>query len=277
MNNLTVINHDGIFVVESREVAEMVEKRHSDLLRDIEGYKAILDQNADLRSDTFFIESNYEAGTGKSYKCYLLTRKGCDMVANKMTGEKGVLFTAVYVTQFEKMEKELSEPKQIRPAWDKIAVGEIRFAKEFAKAAGVRPERAVAVALARIEKETGKLLGDYRKTLPAVKEEDAELLTPSQIGEQFGMKASQVNVILEEIGFQYGIREAGSKEGTERLIKRNPWRLTEKGKGYGIMQDAAKQSVSGNWEGFQILWSTKTVDSLRYHLTQGDTEDGPHQ
>ena len=28
------------------------------------------------------------------------------MVANKMTGEKGVLFTAAYVTKFEEMEKE---------------------------------------------------------------------------------------------------------------------------------------------------------------------------
>jgi phage antirepressor YoqD-like protein len=32
------------------------------------------------------------------------------MVANKMTGEKGVLFTAAYVTKFEEMEKAL-QPK----------------------------------------------------------------------------------------------------------------------------------------------------------------------
>ncbi|MCX8167304.1 MAG: Rha family transcriptional regulator, partial [Candidatus Micrarchaeota archaeon] len=44
---------------------------------------------------------------GKERPCYLLTKKGCDMVANKMTGEKGVLFTAKYVTKFEEMEKQL--------------------------------------------------------------------------------------------------------------------------------------------------------------------------
>lgn len=155
------------------------------------------------------------------------------------------------------------------PAWDKIAIGEIRFAKEFAKAVGIRPERAVAVALARIEKETGKQLGDYRRTLPAVNEEDAELLTPGQIGERYGIKANQVNLLLEEIGLQYGIREAGKAPGRYRLIKRNPWQLTERGKEWGIMQDSAKQSSGGNkWEGFQIFWSVKTVDVVRDLLAQ---------
>jgi Rha family phage regulatory protein len=112
MHQLNVITQNGQLLVDSREVAEMTEKRHADLLRDIDGYKAILDQNADLRSDQFFVEGSYEAGTGKPYRLFLLTRKGCDMVANKMTGEKGVLFTAAYVTRFEEMERELSRPPQ---------------------------------------------------------------------------------------------------------------------------------------------------------------------
>lgn len=103
---MNIINRNGKLLVDSREVAEMTDKRHADLIRDIDGYKAIIDQNANLRSDQFFIESDYVAGTGKSYRCYLLTRKGCDMVANKMTGEKGVLFTAAYVIKFEEMERQ---------------------------------------------------------------------------------------------------------------------------------------------------------------------------
>ncbi|PES98027.1 hypothetical protein CN491_04205 [Bacillus cereus] len=98
--------------IESLEVAEMVGKRHADLLRDIDNYVGVLGQNAKLRSDNFFIESSYVAGTGKKYKSYLLTRKGCDMVANKMTGEKGILFTATYVTRFEEMENELKSQTQ---------------------------------------------------------------------------------------------------------------------------------------------------------------------
>lgn len=113
MNNLTIINQNGNLVTDSREVANMIGKRHSDLLRDIKGYREIIDQNANLRSADFFIESIYKNENNQSYPCYLLTKKGCDMVANKLTGKKGVLFTATYVSKFEEMEKALKQP-QIR-------------------------------------------------------------------------------------------------------------------------------------------------------------------
>lgn len=90
--------------IDSREVAEMVDKRHDNLVRDIDGYVSIMGHSSNMRIDEFFIESSYSAGTGKSYKCFLVTKKGCEMIANKMTGEKGVLFTAAYVTKFEAME-----------------------------------------------------------------------------------------------------------------------------------------------------------------------------
>ncbi|MDG0765410.1 Rha family transcriptional regulator [Bacillus halotolerans] len=103
-NTLNLIESNGQHFVDSRDVAEMVEKRHADLVRSIEGYLAVIGQNAKLRSDDFFVESTYQAGTGKLYKHYLLTKQGCEMVANKMTGEKGILFTAAYVNQFNQME-----------------------------------------------------------------------------------------------------------------------------------------------------------------------------
>lgn len=96
-----------IATINSREVAEMVSMRHTDLMRKINGYVKIL-LNAKLRSVDFFIEDSYKDASGKENKCYQLTRKGCDMVANKLTGEKGVLFTAAYVTRFEEMEKEIA-------------------------------------------------------------------------------------------------------------------------------------------------------------------------
>lgn len=96
----------SIQTIDSREIAEMTGKRHADLIRDVERYTEVMDQNADLRSDEFFIESEYQAGTGKNYKHYLVTRRGCDMIANKMTGDKGILFTATYVNRFHQMEQD---------------------------------------------------------------------------------------------------------------------------------------------------------------------------
>lgn len=92
--------------LDSREVAEMVDMRHADLMRNIDHYIEVMGQNAKLRSDDFFIEQTYTAGTGKQYKRYDITKKGCEMVANKLTGEKGILFTAEYVERFNKMEQE---------------------------------------------------------------------------------------------------------------------------------------------------------------------------
>jgi Rha family phage regulatory protein len=103
---LQIINNNGQLLVDSREVAEVTGKRHSDLLDSIGGYiKHLLSGN--FRSVNFFIESTYIDSTGRELPCYLLTRIGCDMVANKMTGEKGVLFTTAYGNKFKAMEEQL--------------------------------------------------------------------------------------------------------------------------------------------------------------------------
>lgn len=106
MNELQLINKCGVFYADSRQVAEMISKRHTDLLRDINKYVNVL-TNAKLRSLDFFVKTTYTDGKGEIRPCYLLSRKGCDMVANKMTGDKGILFTAEYVTRFDEMERTL--------------------------------------------------------------------------------------------------------------------------------------------------------------------------
>lgn len=93
-------------VMDSRDVAKMIGKRHTDLVRDIRRYISDMSQNAKLRSDDFFIESSYQAGTGKNYTCYLLTKQGCEFVANKLTGKKGTIFTATYVGLFNQYQAE---------------------------------------------------------------------------------------------------------------------------------------------------------------------------
>lgn len=118
MNKLQIINKNGVEVVDSREVAEMIGKDHRHLIRDIRGYAEILGKTIEpnFGLNDFFIESSYKDSIGRTLPCYLLTKKGCDMVANKMTGEKGVLFTAAYVTAFEEMREKLSAPKAMSTA-----------------------------------------------------------------------------------------------------------------------------------------------------------------
>ncbi|HCU3059062.1 Rha family transcriptional regulator [Clostridioides difficile] len=125
MKNLTIIKQNNQFLVESREVAELIEKKHDNLLRDIRGYKKILEDSSNLKSQDFFIESTYINTQNKIQPCYLLTKKGCDMVANKMTGEKGIIFTAIYVTKFEEMERESKEQQPKLPTTYKEALQQL--------------------------------------------------------------------------------------------------------------------------------------------------------
>lgn len=103
-----------IQTIPSYEVAKMMERRHSRVLEMIEGkanlkgIKKVLTQHNFVLSD-YFIESTYKDESGKENKCYECTKMGCEMLANKMTGEKGILFTAKYVKRFNEMEKQLQQ------------------------------------------------------------------------------------------------------------------------------------------------------------------------
>lgn len=113
---LTIITEDEkeISVIDSREVAEMLEVKHYKILEKLEGTKdgktkGIIPVLADheIVVSEYFIKSDYTDSTGRTNKCYLFTKKGCEFIANKFTGEKGILFTAKYVERFNKMEKEI--------------------------------------------------------------------------------------------------------------------------------------------------------------------------
>lgn len=96
------------------EVAEMMEVPHSDLLKKLEGrkdrkgYIQILNEGQMSVVD-YFLKSTYLDAKGEERPCYEVTRMGCDFLANKSTGEKGVLFTARYVKRFNEMENQKNQ------------------------------------------------------------------------------------------------------------------------------------------------------------------------
>lgn len=104
------------------EIAEMLEMEHWQLLRKlngrtgtngkhIKGYVEILGDNQMVVTD-FFRESTYRTEQNKEMPCYQVTRKGCEFLANKFVGEKGVLFTARYINRFHEMQDILSNGQQ---------------------------------------------------------------------------------------------------------------------------------------------------------------------
>lgn len=102
--------------IDSREVAEMVEKTHTNLLRDIKRYCNQMEkaneesQVGEIKIDftEFFKESSYRDSQNKTNPCYNITKKGCEFIAHKLTGTKGTAFTARYINRFHEMESQLA-------------------------------------------------------------------------------------------------------------------------------------------------------------------------
>lgn len=108
MNNLQVLTLD------SREVAKMLPKAHAHLLRDIDKWNEYFTES-NFGFSEFWQESSYKDTTGRTLKCYLITKKGCEFIAHKMTGRKGALFTATYINRFHEMEQALKERHTTAP------------------------------------------------------------------------------------------------------------------------------------------------------------------
>ena len=101
--------------IDSREVAQMMNKRHSEILEYINGSNKVVGiiptlLNGGICLANYFIESSYKDGSGKTNKCYEVTKMGCELLGNKQQGEKGILFTAKYVERFNEMEQAIKNP-----------------------------------------------------------------------------------------------------------------------------------------------------------------------
>ena len=116
--------------LDSREVAEMVGKEHNKLLRDIRVYITQLNASKVGHTD-FFTESQYTDKSNRQKPCYLVTKKGCEFIAHKLTGVKGTEFTAKYINRFHEMEDTIKT--QLPQGNDLIALAVIEAQKMIAE------------------------------------------------------------------------------------------------------------------------------------------------
>ena len=105
----------AVQTISSREVADMMEVRHCDLLEKIDKINKDFN-NGKIRSSKYWIESTYnQSNNGKKNREFQVTKRGCEFLAHKSTGTKGNLFTAKYMDRFSEMEQQLNKPKQLSP------------------------------------------------------------------------------------------------------------------------------------------------------------------
>lgn len=144
--------------LDSREVAEMVEKKHKNLLADVRGYVAELTELKIQPSD-FFRENTYKDSTGRTLPRYDITKKGCEFIAHKLTGIKGTEFTARYINRFHDMEETIREgisQKSDKPKKERLSSVNmmIKSVKEALRDAGV-DSKYIAAEVVRIYSDSG--------------------------------------------------------------------------------------------------------------------------
>ncbi|MDO4765166.1 MAG: Rha family transcriptional regulator [Eubacteriales bacterium] len=109
MRQISLLNKETL---DSREVAEMIGKQHSHLLRDIASYEDYLIQS-NFGLNDYFQESSFTDAIGRKLKNYQITKKGCEFLAHKLTGAKGAAFTAKYIDAFHEMKESLAFPSEV--------------------------------------------------------------------------------------------------------------------------------------------------------------------
>lgn len=74
------------------------------MLKDIRRYIDQLGEGK-ISHTEFFQAFTYVTDQNKTLPCFLVTKKGCEFIAHKMTGQKETEFTARYINRFHEMEE----------------------------------------------------------------------------------------------------------------------------------------------------------------------------
>lgn len=244
---MELLDFEGQSVLDSRDVAEMVGKRHANLLRDIDNYIEDVSTNSKLSSLKFFVPSTYSDKKGEVRKCYLLTKQGCEFVANKMTGKKGNQFTAKYVSLFNQMEERIKKEEH-----------EYYIPKSY-------PE-----ALRLAAKQAEQLI----EQKPKVKYYDEQMKNPglmviTDIAKNYGWSGQRMNRELQKRGIIY-------RQGKKR------WNLYQEyaDKGYASIEPApfgnnqyVSRTLKWTQKGKKFIYDLLAKDGIRPQIETMENGD----
>ena len=205
---LPVIEYKGQLVADSRDVAAMLERYHKHLVRSIRTYCGYLSQSK-IGPAKFFIEAEYIDEQGKLRPNFLLTEMGCEFVANKATGERGVIFTARYVEAFHAMREELTRRRELRAAGKPIRRGLTDALRDSGEVERMKGHAYSAYTDLAYRLATGKNSRQLRQERGAARAVD--ILTAAEL-EVYQRKEAAITVLLDA-GMVYDDIKAALAEG----------------------------------------------------------------
>lgn len=108
VKELVFIQNDQALTT-SLKVAEVFDKRHDHIIRDIRGLIEQMGGVPKIGESSIFEESTYINQQNKQQPMYLMNRDGFTLLAMSFTGKKALKFKLYYIQAFNKMESKLKE------------------------------------------------------------------------------------------------------------------------------------------------------------------------
>lgn len=107
MEDLVIMNNNQA-VTTSLVLAEVFEKKHQHVLRDIDALKDV------SNFGQMFFESNEPDSYGRNRRIYFMNRDGFTLIAMGYTGSKAMEFKLKYIDAFNRMEEQIKSESQFR-------------------------------------------------------------------------------------------------------------------------------------------------------------------
>lgn len=201
INELGVYHSNNYTVTTSHQVATNFEKRHDNVLRDIDNLKEIVPNFGEMFFQTEMLDSR-----GKMRRIYVLTRDGFTLLAMGFSGKNAMQFKLAYLNEFNRMEEALKSPKvysfEIEDPEER-ALAFIEETKAHKKQLAERDSR-IEEQQEYIENQQLYIVDVQPKVevYDRIMESD-NTYAVSVIASDYGLTAQKFNNLLNEQGIQY--------------------------------------------------------------------------
>ena len=114
MSEIVKVTNEKIQTISSREVAEMMEMNHKDLLRKIDG---INEEQSNINMDKYWLKNTYKDSRGKTWREFLVSLDGIDILIKRSRKTQKLKRAIEFLKQHEYKNKEIVLSKRFEESF----------------------------------------------------------------------------------------------------------------------------------------------------------------